>query len=48
MYFVIQGDCLLNMRDEKNEYHVAEKILVEGSYFGEIGLIYKCPRTADI
>ena len=47
-FFVIQGDCLLNIRDEN--YHVlqAEKLLIEGNYFGEIGLIYKCPRTADI
>lgn len=36
------------MKDENHEYHQAEKLLVEGSYFGEIGLIYKCPRTADI
>lgn len=47
-YFVIQGDCLLNIRDEKNDLHTAQKLLIEGNYFGEIGLIYKCPRTADI
>ena len=47
-YFTIQGDCLLNIRDEKFYLHQAQKLLVEGTYFGEIGLLYKRPRTASI
>ena len=38
----------MSMMDENNKFNQAMKLLVEGSSFGEIGLIHKCPRTADI
>ena len=37
----------MSMKDQNNELQ-EQKLLVEGSYFGEIALIYKCLRTSDI
>jgi len=28
--------------------HVAFKLLIEGQHFGELGMIYKCVRTATV
>lgn len=39
---------MLSMLDENREYHQAMKLLTEGNYFGEISILYKCPRTADV
>ena len=48
MYYIMQGDCTVNIVDEQRIEHVAIKLLVEGSHFGEIGMIFKSPRTATI
>jgi F-box and leucine-rich repeat protein 7 len=48
LYYISQGDCTVNIRDENRIEHVAHKILVEGQHFGEIGVIYKCPRTCTV
>ena len=48
MYFIIQGECVINIMDHEEKTHQAIKLLVEGSHFGEIGLIYKRKRTADV
>lgn len=42
MYYISQGDCTVNIRDENRNENVAARILVEGKHFGEIGIIYGC------
>ena len=37
MYFILIGDCSVNILDENRELKVAHKLLVEGDHFGEIG-----------
>lgn len=48
MYFMMQGDCVVNVKDHLGKEHVAYKMLVEGDHFGEIGMIYKYPRTCTV
>ena len=38
----------MNIVEHDQKEHVAVKLLSPGSYFGEIGLIYGCLRTASI
>jgi F-box/leucine-rich repeat protein 7 len=48
MYFIIQGDCVVNIRDHRGREHVALRLLTEGQHFGEIGIMYKCPRSCTV
>jgi CRP-like cAMP-binding protein len=48
IYFIVQGDCTVDMVDHDRTERHAFKILVEGNMFGEISLLYNCPRTASI
>ena len=48
MYYIIQGDCTLNILEHDQKESVGVKLLSAGQYFGEIGIIYECPRTASI
>ena len=48
MYIVARGECIVNIRDEKNKLVKKFKVLGVSDYFGEIGLIYGCKRTATI
>jgi CRP-like cAMP-binding protein len=48
MYIVARGECIVNIRDEKNKMMEKFKILGVSDYFGEISLIYGCKRTATI
>lgn len=48
LFFIIQGDCSVNMVDHQQKEHIATKLLVDGNHFGEIGLIYKTERTATV
>lgn len=48
MYLISQGDCSVNIINEKREEKVAVKLLVEGNHFGEVGILYKIPRTATV
>lgn len=47
MYFVVNGSCLVTVRDENKQKHEVCG-LYPGSHFGEIGLIYNIPRTATV
>jgi CRP-like cAMP-binding protein len=48
MYFIMKGDCVVNITDAEQFTHQAVDLLTEGCHFGEIQLIYKCKRTASI
>ena len=48
MYFLSKGDCVVNIKDQNNKEHVAIRLLTEGDYFGEVGMIYSCVRTASV
>jgi CRP-like cAMP-binding protein len=48
MFIIARGECIVNIRDEKNKPIKNHKILSVGDYFGEIGLIYGSKRTATI
>jgi F-box/leucine-rich repeat protein 7 len=48
MYFISQGDCIVNVRDDQMREKVAHKLLVEGDYFGDIGILYNFARTSSV
>jgi CRP-like cAMP-binding protein len=48
MYFIIRGDCTINIIEHDRKEYTAIKLLSQGSYFGEVGCIYNCPRTASV
>jgi len=48
MYWIQQGDCAVNIKEHDRQERVAVRLLVEGDHFGEIGMMYKCKRTASV
>ena len=48
MFIIARGECLVNIRDEKNKLIKNFKILGPSDYFGEVSLIYGCKRTATV
>ena len=48
MYFIMQGDCVVNIRDMAGKLLIAFKLLAEGDIFGEIGLVYLTKRTSTV
>lgn len=48
MFWIIQGDCQVNIREYDNVEREGVRLLVEGMHFGEIGVLYNCPRTASV
>lgn len=48
IYFIINGDCVMNYVDHNRQQHIAYRTLVEGDHFGEIGVLYRSTRTATI
>lgn len=47
MYFLARGDCDIFVTDWNKKEELANTIK-EGEYFGEIGIIKKCKRTASV
>ena len=47
VYFLSKGDCEVFIVDEINKTCLV-RTLKPGSYFGEVGLLKKCPRTATV
>ena len=48
MFFLSNGDCAVNIKDEQGRDHISVKLLITGDHFGEIALIYKCRRSATV
>jgi len=48
MFYISKGDCAVNIRDEMRREFVATSLLTEGDHFGEVAMIYKCPRSATV
>jgi len=48
-FFIISsGDCVVHIKNNKNVLKRAIRILAEGDIIGEIGVVYKCPRSATV
>lgn len=39
---------MTNIVDDNRQEHLAYNFLTEGSHFGEIGMLFKCKRTASV
>ena len=48
LYYISKGDCLVKLENSQGREYLSENILDEGSHFGEISMIYNCPRTATV
>jgi CRP-like cAMP-binding protein len=48
LYFIMQGDCTVNLTDFSGNELVAMSLLVDGDHFGEISCFYKCPVTCTV
>jgi CRP-like cAMP-binding protein len=48
MYAIAKGECIVNIRDEKQKLVNNHRILSPSDYFGEIAMIYHCKRTATV
>jgi len=47
MYFLARGECKVFVTDN-NKKEIMTNSLVKGSYFGEVGLLKHCRRTASV
>jgi len=48
MYFAAKGDNHVSISESQQKEFKNFKILKPGDHFGEIGLLYGCPRTASV
>lgn len=48
MYFISQGECIVNIKNRYENTKIAHKLLVEGDHFGCISLLYNCPTTSSV
>ena len=48
MFFIMQGDCIVNLLDYRGQNHQALRLLVEGDHFGEVSYLFKCPVTCTV
>ena len=48
MFFILKGDCIVDMVDYDNQVHETIRILVMSDYFGEIALLHQCKRTCTV
>jgi len=48
MYFISLGDCTINIKNRFGVTSETVSLIVEGDHFGEISLLYRCPRTCSV
>ncbi len=48
IYFISQGSVKVSMVDTQNQAYPNLRTLQTGDHFGEISMIYGCPRTATV
>ena len=48
IYYIMQGDCTVDLTEFNGNEIKAMGLLVEGDHFGEISFFYKCPITCTI
>jgi CRP-like cAMP-binding protein len=48
IYYIMQGDCTVDITEFNGNVIKAMGLLVEGDHFGEISFFYKCPITCTI
>jgi len=48
LFFISKGDCAVKYLNINGHEVLSSKLLTEGDHFGEISMIYKCPRTATV
>jgi len=48
LYIIAKGICSVDLTDHKKKKRRNISVLEQGQMFGEISLIYGCPRTATV
>lgn len=48
MYFLNKGTCNVRVQAQQGKDPVTVCVLAEGDHFGEIHMIYHCPRSATV
>ena len=50
MYFIAKGDCFVLVKDRLQDgvEEIKHRSLLPGDHFGEISLLYGCPRSASV
>ena len=48
LFYIINGDCIVNQVDQSKYQHDIIRLLTEGDHFGEIALLYHCKRTCTV
>ena len=48
MYFIMSGDCVINVQDHRGIARNEIGFIHEGNHFGEISMLFKCLRTCTV
>ena len=48
LYFIMNGNCVVRLKNELGRDYISDTLLDEGDHFGEISLAHKCRRTATV
>ena len=48
MFWIQQGDCVVNIQDRYGFEHIGHKLLLPGDHFGELGTLFKGRRTSTV
>jgi F-box/leucine-rich repeat protein 7 len=48
MFFIASGESQILHKNSSGKERAFSKLLIGGDHFGEVGLIYDCPRTCTV